>query len=73
MAKPSEPRHPDLLTTEQAARRMGAPGTRLDKLPPEFRPAPLPYNRQLFHREAVDEAILRAARQANPQLNIARR
>lgn len=55
-------RHPDLLTSEDAAAYMGV--SRLDKLPEEFRPQPLPYNERLYHRSDLDEIISRAAKTA---------
>lgn len=57
------PRHPDLLETEQAAAYMGV--GRLTDLPDEFRPAPVPYKRGLYHRKTLDDLIERAAKQAS--------
>lgn len=69
-AKRKPNRHPDLLTSGEAGERMCAPSNRLDMVPLEFRPKPLPYNSHFYHREAVDEAIQRASRQANPILKL---
>lgn len=54
-------RHPDLLTGEEAAAYLGI--ARLDQLPDDFKPRPLPYNSRLYHRRALDEIIDRAAKQ----------
>lgn len=59
----SEPvRHPDLLSSEEAAAYMGV--ARLDQLPDEFKPKPLPYNSRLYHRGTLDEIVNRAAAQS---------
>jgi len=56
-------RHPDLLTKAEAEAYMGV--SRIDKLPEEFRPAPVAYTDRLYHRADLDAIILRAAKSAN--------
>lgn len=53
-------RHADLLTTAEAARYLGV--DRLDKLPDDFRPAPVPFHRSLYHRKDLDAIVERARR-----------
>ncbi len=59
-AKPH--RHPDLLTANDAAAYIGI--ARVDQLPDDFRPLPMPYNSRLYHRAALDLIIARAAKMA---------
>jgi hypothetical protein len=59
MKPPTATRHPDLMTTEEAAAYMGV--ARLDQLPERFRPRPIAYRTGIYHRHTLDSIIAEAA------------